>query len=260
MIDIHCHILPEVDDGSRSLNESIEMAMIAKEQGITKIVNTSHYHPDFRYKKGEELLKELEDFNNVLKENMIDIEVLIGNEIYYTKDLIKEIDELDFYTLNNSRYILIELPPTNFPKDLCNIVYKLKEKNYIPVFAHVERYREVQENPELIYEVINAGAIIQVNSHSILGKSGKELQKVCNTLLNRNMVHVVGTDAHSSKRRTPIFLDAYKYVSEKYSKEMADDLFIKNNNAIINNEALNLPKPYKEEQKKKGFLKKLFKL
>ena len=249
MIDIHCHILPEVDDGSRSLNESIEMAMIAKEQGITKIVNTSHYHPDFRYKKGEELLKELEDFNNVLKENMIDIE-----------DLIKEIDELDFYTLNNSRYILIELPPTNFPKDLCNIVYELKEKNYIPVFAHVERYREVQENPELIYEVINAGAIIQVNSHSILGKSGKELQKVCNTLLNRNMVHVVGTDAHSSKRRTPIFLDAYKYVSEKYSKEMADDLFIKNNNAIINNEALNLPKPYKEEQKKKGFLKKLFKL
>ena len=260
MIDIHCHILPEVDDGSRSLNESIEMAMIAKEQGITKIVNTSHYHPDFRYKKGEELLKELEDFNNVLKENMIDIEVLIGNEIYYTKDLIKEIDELDFYTLNNSRYILIELPPTNFPKDLCNIVYELKEKNYIPVFAHVERYREVQENPELIYEVINAGAIIQVNSHSILGKSGKELQKVCNTLLNRNMVHVVGTDAHSSKRRTPIFLDAYKYVSEKYSKEMADDLFIKNNNAIIINEALNLPKPYKEEQKKKGFLKKLFKL
>lgn len=260
MIDIHCHILPEVDDGSRSLNESIEMAMIAKEQGITKIINTSHYHPDFRYKKGEELLKELEDFNNVLKENMIDIEVVIGNEIYYTKDLIKEIDELDFYTLNNSRYILIELPPTNFPKDLCNIVYELKEKNYIPVFAHVERYREVQENPELIYEVINAGAIIQVNSHSILGKSGKELQKVCNTLLNRNMVHVVGTDAHSSKRRTPIFLDAYKYVSEKYSKEMADDLFIKNNNAIINNEALNLPKPYKEEQKKKGFLKKLFKL
>ena len=260
MIDIHCHILPEVDDGSRSLNESIEMAMIAKEQGITKIVNTSHYHPDFRYKKGEELLKELEDFNNVLKENMIDIEVVIGNEIYYTKDLIKEIDELDFYTLNNSRYILIELPPTNFPKDLCNIVYELKEKNYIPVFAHVERYREVQENPELIYEVINAGAIIQVNSHSILGKSGKELQKVCNTLLNRNMVHVVGTDAHSSKRRTPIFLDAYKYVSEKYSKEMADDLFIKNNNAIINNEALNMPKPYKEEQKKKGFLKKLFKL
>ncbi len=260
MIDIHCHILPEVDDGSRSLNESIEMALIAKEQGIKKIVNTSHYHPDFRYKKGEELLKELEDFNNVLKENMIDIEVLIGNEIYYTKDLIKEIDELDFYTLNNSRYILIELPPTNFPTDLCNIVYELKEKNYIPVFAHVERYREVQENPELIYDIINAGAIIQINSHSILGKSGKELQRTCDTLISRNMVHVVGTDAHRSKRRTPIFLDAYQYVLEKYSKEVADNLFIKNNNAIINNEDLNLTRPSKEEVKKKGFFKRLFKL
>lgn len=260
MIDIHCHILPEVDDGSRSLNESIEMALIAREQGIKKIVNTSHYHPDFRYKKGEELLKELKDFNNVLRENMIDIEVLIGNEIYYTNDLIKQIDELDFYTLNNSRYILIELPPTNFPSDLCNIVYELKEKNYIPVFAHVERYREVQENPELIYEVIEAGAIIQINSHSILGKSGKELQRTCNTLISRNMVHIVGTDAHRSKRRTPIFLDAYKYVCEKYSKEMADNLFIKNNNAIINNEDLNVSKPYKEEVKKKGFFKRLFKI
>lgn len=124
----------------------------------------------------------------------------------------------------------------------------------------MERYIEVQENPELIYEAINAGAVIQVNSHSILGKSGRELQSTCNKLLSRNMVHVVGTDAHRSKRRTPIFSDAYKYVSEKYSKEMADNLFIKNNEAIINNEDLNLSMPYKEEPKKKGFFKRLFKL
>lgn len=259
MIDIHCHILPEVDDGSRSLNESIEMAMIAKEQGIKKIVNTSHYHPDFRYKKGEELLKELNDFNNVLKENMIDIEVLIGNEIYYTKDLIKQIDELDFYTLNNSRYILIEFPPTNFPNDLCNIVYELKEKNYIPVFAHVERYREVQENPNLIYEAIKAGAVIQINSHSILGNSGKELQKTCDTLIKRNMVHIVGTDAHRSKRRTPVFLDAYKYVNDKYSKEIADNLFIKNNDLIISDEDIKEQIPYEFEPKKKGLFSRLLK-
>ena len=259
MIDIHCHILPEVDDGSRSLNESIEMAMIAKEQGITKIVNTSHYHPDFRYKKGEELLKELEDVNNVLKENKIDLEILIGNEIYYTKDLIDQIDELDFFTLNNSRYILIELPPTNFPSDLCSIVYELKEKNYIPVFAHVERYIEVQENPELIYEAINAGAIIQINSYSVLGKNGKEIQKICNTLLERNMVHVVGTDAHRSKRRTPIFSDAYKYVSSQYSKDMADDLFINNNYFIINDKELEIKPPYESKVKKKGLLSRIFK-
>ena len=73
MIDIHCHILPEVDDGSRSLNESIEMAMIAKEQGITKIVNTSHYHPNFEYKKGKELFESVKEFNNILKLNNLDI-------------------------------------------------------------------------------------------------------------------------------------------------------------------------------------------
>ena len=124
----------------------------------------------------------------------------------------------------------------------------------------MERYIEVQENPDLIYEAIKAGAIIQVNSNSILGKSGKTIEQVCDTLIKRNMVHVVGSDAHRSKRRTPIFLDAYKHVSDKYSKDYADDIFIKNNNAIANDEDIMVPTPYEFEPKKKGFLSRLFKL
>ncbi len=259
MIDIHCHILPGVDDGSKSLEESIKMAQIASEQGIRKIVNTSHYHPEFDYIKGQELLQEKDKFNEVLKQNNIDIEVLIGNEIYYSNDLIKKLDDLDFFTINDSKYILIEAPPTDFPKDLCNTVIELKEKGYIAILAHVERYIEVQENIELIYDAINAGAIIQINSLSILGKSGKELQKTCGELISRNMVHVVGTDAHSSRRRSPIFLDAYKYIQEKYSKDIADDLFINNSSCIINNEKLNIKTPCQKEIKK-SFFKRLFKL
>ena len=146
MIDVHCHILPEVDDGSRSLNESIEMALIAQEQGIKKIVNTSHYHPDFRYKKGEELLKELEDFNNVLKENMIDIEVLIGNEIYYTKDLIKEnvrvfpIGRLDM----NTEGLLLLTNDGEFANKLMHPKNKI-EKTYVVKVSRKYNRRKVRK-------------------------------------------------------------------------------------------------------------------
>ncbi|WP_278244963.1 CpsB/CapC family capsule biosynthesis tyrosine phosphatase [[Clostridium] dakarense] len=116
MIDIHCHILPGVDDGSKDLEESLEMAKIAQSEGINKIINTSHYRPDFDFEKGEILLEKLNNFNNFLKENNIDIEVFIGNELYYGDDLLEYIDKKEFYTLNNSRYLLIEFSPMRVPK------------------------------------------------------------------------------------------------------------------------------------------------
>ena len=258
MIDIHCHILPDVDDGSECMQESINMAMIAKEQGIDKIIATPHYHPEFKYLKGEELNKACEEFKKQLKENNIDIDIYLGNEIYFTYDLIEKISELDFYCLNNSKYILIEFPPTNFPLNLCNIVYELKQKGFIPVLAHVERYIKIHDDPEIIYDCIKTGAIIQINSSSLIGKQGKEIQRLCNLLIGRNMVHLVATDAHGSQRRRPILKDAYQYIEKKSSKEMADNLFINNAQCILDNKEIIVEEPLEKSMEKVSFLKRIF--
>ena len=112
------------------------------------------------------------------KENNIDIEIYLGNEIYFTYDLIEKISELDFYCLNKSKYILIEFPPTNFPLNLCNIVYELKQKGFIPVLAHVERYIKIHDDPEIIYDCIKTGAIIQINSSSLNWKTRQRNTKI----------------------------------------------------------------------------------
>ena len=250
MIDVHCHILPDVDDGSECMQESINMAMIAKEQGIDKIIATPHYHPEFKYLKGEELNKVCEEFKKQLKENNIDIEIYLGNEIYFTYDLIEKISELDFYCLNKSKYILIEFPPNNCPLNLCNIVYELKQKGFIPVLAHVERY--------IIYDCIKTGAIIQINSSSLIGKQGKEIQRFCNLLIGRNMVHLVATDAHGSQRRRPMMKDAYQYIEKKYSKEIADNLFINNAQCILDNKEIIIEEPFEKSMEKVSFLKRIF--
>lgn len=258
MIDIHCHILPNADDGSECIQDSINMAIIAKEQGINKIIATPHYHPEFKYPKGEELKKIYEDFKAELKKNEIDIDIYLGNEIYFTYDLIDKISELDFYCLNNSKYILIEFPPTNFPMNLCNIVYELKQKGFIPILAHVERYIKIHDDPEIIYDCINTGAIIQINSSSILGRQGKEIQKLCNTLINRNMVHLVATDAHGSQKRRPLLQDAYQYVEKKYSKEIAENLFINNAKCILENKEIIIEEPLEKSIEKVSFFKRIF--
>lgn len=258
MIDIHCHILPEVDDGSKSLEESIEMARIAESEGIKTIVNTSHYHFDFKYKKGEELKTILEEFNQKLKQENIEVEVILGNELYYTEDLIGKLENLDFYTINESNYLLIEFPPTNVPKNLTDVIYEIKLIGYTPILAHVERYPAIQENPNIIYDAIKEGALIQINASSILGKNGPDAEDTCEILLKNNMVHVVGTDAHSSTRRRPLIKEAYNHICDEYGKTLAEELFAINSGKIIENETINTNTPTRYE-KKKSFLARIFK-
>ena len=257
MIDIHCHILPNVDDGSESLEESIEMAKIAESEGITKIVNTSHCHFDFKYKKGNELKLELEKFNQVLKEENINIEVLLGNELYYTSDLIERFDELDFFSMNNSKYILMEFSPINFPKNIEDVIYEIKIRGYIPIIAHAERYKQVQEDVNIVLDCIKEGALIQVNSSSILGKNGEKAEDTSKKLLDNNMVHFVATDAHSSNRRRPLIKDSYNYILKNYGKEVSEKLFIENPTAVIENRDISILNPTKYEEKR-SFLKRLF--
>lgn len=257
MIDIHCHILPNVDDGSESLEESIAMAKIAESEGITKIVNTSHCHFDFKYKKGNELKLELEKFNQALKEENINIEVLLGNELYYTSDLIERFNELDFFSMNNSKYILMEFSPINFPKNIEDVIYEIKIRGYIPIIAHAERYKQVQEDVNIVLDCIKEGALIQVNSSSILGKNGEKAEDTSKKLLDNNMVHFVATDAHSSNRRRPLIKDSYNYILKNYGKEVSEKLFIENPTAVIENRDISILNPTKYEEKR-SFLKRLF--
>ena len=258
MIDIHCHIVPNIDDGAKNLEDALEMAHIAYAEGIRKIVNTSHYHPSFEYTKGKELFKRIKEFNETLKSNNIDIEVFVGNELYYSEDIIDIIEKKEFYTLNNSKYLLIEFPPIRFPKNLVDIIYEIKIRGYIPILAHVERYKEVQENINLIYECINEGALIQVNSSSIMGKNRKEAEKTSKILLDNNMVHFIATDAHSSEKRRPIIDETYNYVADKYGEELAEILFVENPSKVIKDEDINIKSPIRYK-KHKGFFKNLLK-
>ena len=198
MIDIHSHIIPNVDDGSHSVEETFKMIEEAKQAGFTDIILTSHF-----------LLNHYETN---------------ANELVFWKEKIQEIiKENRLLTLANSRYILIELPLSSTVKYLDYVIYTLQSLSIQPIIAHPERYKYVQENPDLVEEYIEKGALIQCNYGSIEELYGKAAKKTLKILLKKNNVHFLGSDCH---REGSIYLIIPQAI-KKIKKIIGEDEFYK---------------------------------
>ena len=178
MIDVHSHIVPTVDDGAQNIDVSIAMIKNAKNIGIDEIFLTSHYMEDGYHTSTEEYESIIQVLKNRISEEKLEVNLYVGNEVMVFPDLIKHLNEKKFFTLNNSRYVLIELPLMEEVLYVWNVLFQLKEKGYVPVIAHPERYRCVQENVEYARKLIEAGALLQSNVGSILGMYGSQVKKI----------------------------------------------------------------------------------
>ena len=242
MIDLHCHILPSIDDGSRSIDESIEMAREAYECGFSSIFCTSHFiEESFVLKdKNQVILNDLRE-NLILKS--VDTNLYSGNEVYISSKIISWILQNKFQTLNHSKYFLIELPFEAEVLYLNDIIFKSVLNGYVPIIAHPERYKFVQDNPNSLINFIESGVLFQMNYGSIIGIYGKEVSKTAAILLKNNMIHFLGTDTH---RKNSIYLkmDTIFYTLRKLiDEDTIDDLSLKNAQIVFENGNIKAHKP-----------------
>jgi len=242
MVDLHSHILPQFDDGSKSEEETLNMGKISMEQGISKIIATPHYiHGDFAPSKVE-LLEKIEYVNHLFNKEEIDIEVLPGNEIYLTPELPKLLQDGKVLSLNNGPYVLVEFPMADIPIYAEEILYEVRLLGYKPVIAHPERYGRIIENPNILKNLIEQGNYVQINSQSVTGRLGERVQATVEILLKHNMVHFIGTDAHSCRGRSPKMKNELEQIREWIGNE-AVDCIINNGIALINGEDIFIQQP-----------------
>ena len=196
MIDFHTHILPNIDDGSRSIEETFNLIKEAKEVGFEGIVLTSHYIENYY----ETDTPEREVWVNAIKENLeakgIETNLYLANEIYLSENLMTLLEEGKASTINNSCYVLFEMPLNNEPMGLYDVIYSMQENKLIPVLAHPERYSFIQKEPELVYDLIEKGCLMQANYGSILGQYGQKAEYIVRRFFENNMIHFLGTDVH----------------------------------------------------------------
>lgn len=254
VIDLHSHILPELDDGSRCEEETIEMAKIAVSEGISKIVVTPHHRKPRYLAKKEDILRKITYINKRLKEENIDLDIYTGMEIHMSRDIPEKLKNNELLSLNGSGYILIELPMTGELDYAEDVLHEIRVLGYIPVIAHPERYEKVIKDPNYVKELIESGCLIQINSNSLTGHFGKESKKTAEILVKHKMVHLVCTDAHSSTRRSPRLKEGIERVKRLNGEEYVD-IMMSNADKVFNNKDIEVDYPLTYKQSK-GIFKK----
>ncbi|MCR5671568.1 MAG: protein-tyrosine-phosphatase [Butyrivibrio sp.] len=237
-IDIHCHIMPGVDDGSPDMETSLEMLKIAERDGIGYMILTPHYKPMHHNVSPQHNILYRQELQKAAKEAGLKIKLFSGNEIYYGDDTIERLAAGEITSLAGSDYVLVEFHPTNTYKSIQNAVYQVMSTGYIPVIAHVERYSDIVSHPSYVEDLVNMGCYIQVNASSVLGDFGFGISHFTKKLLKNELVHFVATDAHDTKRRSPKLTECRKYVERKFGEDYADRLFMTNPAKLIRNESI----------------------
>ena len=247
MIDLHSHILPNIDDGSKSIEETFNLIKEAQNVGFEAVVLTSHYMEGYY----ETDSKEREVWLNAISQNLdtknINIKLYLGNEIYMSENIIKLLEEGRASTINNTSYVLFEMPLNAEPLNLYDVVYQMQQCKIVPILAHPERYSFVQNEPELIYDLIQKGVLMQANYGSIIGQYGTKAQIIVKKFLENNMIHFFGSDVHRQNTIYPKIPQILIELEKIIGKQKLEELTTINPNLVLNNKRIDIVDPTEVE-------------
>lgn len=252
MIDIHSHIAFDLDDGAKTISDSLAIARQAVAEGIRTIIATPHQkHPSFEHDRNQ-FNNRIEVIRQTLEEHNVPLKVLQGQEIrlYGELDEHLPLDE-DLLTLNDSKYVLVEFPSSGIPKYTDHLFFQLLTNEYIPIIAHPERNAEIAENPDKLYRLIKNGALSQVTAASVAGAFGKKTKALSLQLIEHQQTHCIGSDVHNSTNRPFHWKAAHDVINAKLGKDYVD-LLQQNAKRVITNQ--HLAKRAPEHIQKKKFL------
>jgi protein-tyrosine phosphatase len=238
MIDIHCHILPAIDDGPADLQETLEMLRIAAGDGITHIAATPHYRHG-ESPTAQDIREKIALVREEMAKSSIDIELMGGADIRLTYELIEGIEKNEIPTINDTGYFLLELPDL-IPPHLDGFLFEARVKGFVPVITHPERNLSLISSVEKIKILRNAGALFQLTAMSITGKLGRQIKKFAVQLLKEGYVDFIASDAHSTGQRPPLLSNAYRETVGILDKPRADRIFIDNPKAVIENREIEI--------------------
>lgn len=235
MVDIHCHILPEVDDGARSWDIAVEMCRLAAADGITHIVATPHANDKYVYIREQHL----ETARQLMEKTGGVPEISVGCDFHFSYENVQEaLVNPAPYTIGQTKYMLVEFSDYSIPPMFPETLHRFMLNGLRLVITHPERNPLLQRKPEPLLEWVEHGAIIQVTANSLTGYWGKTAQNVARWLLESDAVHVIATDAHDIKARPPLMSKARRTVADWAGEEVAEALATQNPTAIIKNEEL----------------------
>ncbi len=234
MIDLHNHIIPGLDDGSKTLEMSLKMLRCAADQGITDVVNTVHFQTarldgiTFEYKLVKSKIEELQ---NELDKEEIPIKLHMGAEVFYLPNLM-ELKDNPLLTFDHGKYMLVEFPVDQVPNGCQDMFFKLKLAGVTPIIAHPERIKPIQKDLSIVRKFIRGGCVIQVDAGSLTGSLGSSSEKAALEIVRQGCCHIIGSDAHDEHHRNFLLAEALA-IAKEIIGEIAVEMVTVNPQKII---------------------------
>ncbi|WP_050183314.1 tyrosine-protein phosphatase [Domibacillus robiginosus] len=246
MIDIHCHILPGLDDGAKDMVQSIQMARAAEQEGITAIVATPH-HMNGTYKNEKTAIEQNVRLLNVqLEQEGINVDIYTGQEVRLYGELLDDYQEDKLLTVNDSSHMLVEFPSSSIPAFAEQLLFDMQLKGITPIIVHPERNAAIAENPDRLFKLIQNGALSQVTAASVNGLFGKKAKALSLQLIEANLTHFIATDAHNTTTRRFGLAEAYHSIDPDYAA-----YFQENAQAALSGQHIEKEPPHHVTRKKK---------
>ncbi|MGG0341959.1 CpsB/CapC family capsule biosynthesis tyrosine phosphatase [Priestia megaterium] len=252
MIDLHCHILPGIDDGALDEKISLKMARKAVSEGIHTIVATPHHQNGHYLNEKKDIVKYVQNLNELLKQEKVSLTILPGQEIRLYGEILEDYRADKILTLNDTRkYLFIEFPSSQVPHYAEQLLFDVQSKGLIPIIVHPERNSRLLEEPDLLYKLIKNGALAQVTAGSVTGRFGKRIKKFSHQLIQSNLVHFVSSDAHNLEGRSFYMREALEVIEREHGQDTVYS-FLENAQYVIQGQMCYKEPP--EMVKKKKFL------
>ena len=235
IFDIHCHIVPGVDDGAADIEETRKLLQMEYDQGVRNIILTPHFRFQMFETPLEKVKKQFRLAEEAAAEISSDLHLYLGCEFHANMEMLPMLHEKKVSTMAGSRYVLTEFSHNSEESYIRERLSAMLSSGYRPIVAHIERYQATRTDLEFVEELTEMGAYMQINADSIIGKDGFFTKRYCQKVMNNGLLHFVGSDCHNSTKRISRIGEAYDLIVKKAGKEYADQLFIKNPQEILHN-------------------------
>lgn len=253
MVDLHCHLLPGIDDGSKSMEISLRLAREAAENGVTHALLTPH-HMNGRYvNHKQDVIRRTKEFQKQINDHNIPLTVFPGQEVRINGQLLEALDNDDILFADTAgKYMMLEFPDDDVPYYTNRMIYDLQQRGIIPVIVHPERNIKIMAEPDLIYQLLVKGCLSQITASSYVGTFGKKVENFSRQLIEAGQGYVFASDAHDLPGRKYEMHQAFKKMQREFNQKLVDQ-YQKNARLIINGEDVSLNDLRTIKKKRKFF-------
>jgi protein-tyrosine phosphatase len=257
MIDIHCHILSDSDDGPKSFAECLAMVDAAVSAGVSHIIATPHHMNGAYENPKKRILERVSDLNQYLLKEKVPLTICPGQELRIHREIFQSLEKDEILTIDNKGlYLLLELPSNEIPIYTQEVVYELQLKGIIPIIVHPERNRECIKDPNRLVELVKEGALTQLTAGSVLGQFGNKIKSFSEKMIEHQLAHFISSDAHNIDSRGFILKEAYEAIADKFGQNQTD-YFRENTDLLITRQHIDKRNPVKIKKNLGHFLRGL---